>query len=359
MTESRSEPIPDPLDDPGAPSATTGTDEEARGPHLPDTVTRLRALVWVFLLLGAARLIWFVRESPPVAPYDLATIVTYGAAIAPSVVVVLFPAALLLRHPDATDRARTLLLGMVLFTIIEAMRVLNPPLRPIFEQLTPGSQETPYLVPLVLVYDAAIALLGSYALANIALGLAQARRYEDPSGARVVTAVMVVAVSLVAVGGIVSVSQLPLDEIPMTPTVIAYLISSLLLSVAFAAAWAYVAAVAIRGAQSGEKPVSGWSVAAIGSGLIITAFAVRSVLVSVATPTPETQQLITNIGYALSITVAIGYLGMLVALFLGLPALDDVEASSDEEGVDDEGVDNEATDSEALAELGGAEVEPA
>jgi hypothetical protein len=162
---------------------------------------------------------------------------------------------------------------MVLFTIVEAMRVLNPPLRPIFEQLTPGSQETPYLVPLSLVYDAAIALLGSYALANIALGLAQARRYEDPSGARVVTAVMVVAVSLVAVGGIVSVSQLPLDEIPMTPTVIAYLVRAAQRGVR-----RRVGLCRRRGhpwCAGYEKPVSGLA-GRDRSGLIITAYAVRS-----------------------------------------------------------------------------------
>ena len=34
---------------------------------------------------AVGRLIWFVRESPPVAPYDLATIASYGAAIVPSV----------------------------------------------------------------------------------------------------------------------------------------------------------------------------------------------------------------------------------------------------------------------------------
>jgi hypothetical protein len=334
VTDPGADPITDHLDDRDAPSPTTGTYPEARGPHLPDTVTRLGAFVWVFLLLGVARLIWFVRESPPVAPYDLATVVTYGSAIVPSVAVVLLPAALLLRHGDALHRARTLLLGTILFTVVEALRVLNPALQPIFEQLTPGSEETPYLVPLALVYNAAIGLLGSYAIANIALGLARARRYEDPSGTRIVSAAMIVAVSLVAVGGVVAVSLLPLDEIPMTPTVILYLASTVVLSVVFAASWAYLAAVTIRGAGAGELPESGWSAVAIGSGLIIAAYVVRSVLVAV-TPTPDTQPLFTTIGHMWSLMVALGYLGFLVGLFLGLPSLDDVDA----EDVDDEGLD--------------------
>jgi hypothetical protein len=323
---------------PDAPSPTGDTIPEARGPHLPDAVTRLGALVWAFLLLAVARLIWFVRESPPVSPFDLATIVTYGAAIVPSVVVMLLPAALLLRHGDAPDRARTLLLGTVLFVLVEGMRVLNPPLQAIFEQLTPGSDETPYLVPLALVYNAMIGLLGSYAVANIGLGLARTRRYEDPPGAAIVTALVVVAVSLVAVGGVIAVSQLPLDQIPMTPTVILYLVSTVFLSTLFAASWAYLASAAIRGTRAGELPASGWTAAALGGGLIITAYTARAVLV-VFTVTPETQSLFTNLDAALSVTVALGYLGLLIGLLLGLPSLDEVVDDVADEDADGEGVD--------------------
>lgn len=343
MTETSAETITGLPDGPDAPSPTSDTMPEARGPHLPDTVTRHGALAWAFLLLAVARLIWFVRESPPVAPYDLATIVSYGAAIVPSVVVVLLPAGLLLRHGDAPSRARTLLLGTVLFVLVEGMRVLNPPLRPIFEQLTPGSEETPFLVPLALVYNAVIGLLGSYAVANIALGLARARRYEDPPGAAVATALMVVAVSLVAVGGVIAVSQLPLDQITMTPTVILYLVSTVFLSTLFAASWAYLAAVAVRGARAGELPESGWTAAALGGGLIIAAYTVRAVLV-VFTVTPETQALFTNLGFALSVTVALGYLGLLIGFLLGLPSLDEVDDDVLDDDADGEAVDDDSLD---------------
>ena len=341
-------------------SPTSDTIPEARGPHLPDAITRFGALVWGFLLLAVARLIWFVRESPPVAPYDLATIVTYGAAVVPSVVVVLLPAALLLRHRDAPDRARTLLLGTVLFVLVEGMRVLNPPLQPIFEQLTPGSEETPFLVPLALVYNAAIGLLGSYAVANIALGLSRARRYEDPPGAAIVTAMMVVAVSLVAVGGVVAVSQLPLDQIPMTPTVILYLASTVLLSTLFAAAWAYLAAVTIRGTRAGELPASGWTAAALGGGLIIAAYTARAVLV-VFTVTRETQPVFTSLGSALSVTVALGYVGLLTGLILGLPSLDVVDDDVGDDDADADGFDDERVDDEGFdgVDQRGAGVEPA
>jgi hypothetical protein len=197
------------------------------------------------------------------------------------------------------------------------------------------------------VYNAAIGLLGSYAVANIALGLARARRYEDPPGAAIVTAMMVVAVSLVAVGGVVAVSQLPLDQIPMTPTVVLYLVSTVFLSTLFAAAWAYLAAVTIRGARAGELPASGWTAAALGGGLIIVAYTARAVLV-VFTVTPETQPLFTSLDSALSVTVALGYLGLLSGLILGLPSLDVVDDEVEDEGFDDERVDDEGVDDEGF-----------
>ena len=309
---------------------------EARGPHLPDAVTAIGAYVWSFVLLAVARLVWFVRESPPAAPYDVASVLTYAAGVVPSVVAILLPGALLLRHPDAADRARTLLFGAVLFAVVEGMRVLNPPLQPVFEQLTPGDEATPFLVPLALLYNAAIGLLGAYALANMGIGLARARRYEDPAGASVVGAIMIVAVSLVAVGGIVSVSQLPLDQIEFTPTVIVYLPSTILLSVLFAAAWAYLAAAAIRGARAGELPEAGWAAAATGGGLVIAAYTVRSVILGV-TPSPDLQPLFLSIHEALSVTVALGYLGLLLGMLLGLPSLDQPEEVDEgDEGEEDD-----------------------
>ncbi len=305
---------------------------EARGPRLPEAVTRYGAIVWIFVVLGLARLIWFLRESPPVEPIDLATIVTYGAAVVPAVTVVLLPAALLLRHPEAPERARTLFVGTVLFAIVEGLRVLSRPLQPVFEQITPGDDATPFLVPLALIYNAAVVLLGSFAIASIGLGLARTRRYEDAAGSRIGTATMIGAVVLVAVGAVVSVSQLRLDGIPMTPTVILYLVSGVVLSVVFAAAWAYLAAVTIRGARAGERPESGWTWAAVGSGLIIAAYVTRSLLVNVSA-TPESQTMFLNIGYVLTITVGTGYLAFLAGLLLGLPSLADAD-NADEADAD-------------------------
>ena len=324
--------------------APTETAPEARSPHLPDAITRLGMYFWVFVMLAVARLIWYLRMSPLENPTDPGALVGYVAGITPSIVAILFPAALLLRHPEATTRARTLVVGLVLFAVVEGLRVLILPLQPIFEDLTPGSPETPFLVPLALIYNGAIGLLASFAVANIGLGLARARQYEDASGVQLLGATMVTAVSLVAVGGVLSVNQLPLDEITMTPTVVIYLGSTVILSVLFAASWAYVASVAIRGARAGELPEPGWRIAATGGGLIITAYAIRSLLVIPGSPGPDTQALFTALASWLSIAVAIGYLAILAALLRGLPSLVEAEEEGDEDELEADDDAGEAED---------------
>lgn len=321
----------------------TDSATEARGPHLPDAITSLGMYFWVFVLLAVARLIWFVRMSPLDNPADLGALFSYIAGITPSIVAILLPAALFLRHPEATTRARTLVIGLVLFAAVEGLRVLILPLQPIFEQLTPGSAETPFLVPLALIYNGAIGLLASFAVANIGLGLARTRRYADASGVQLLGAAMVTAVSLVAVGGVLSINQLPLDEITMTPTVVVYLASTVILSVLFAASWAYLATVTIRGSRAGELPEPAWRLAATGSGLIIAAYAIRALLVIPGSPGPDTQPLFTALASWLSIAVALGYLALLVGFLRGLPSL----AEADEE--DDEDEEEEADDESAEA----------
>ena len=159
--------------------------------------------------------------------------------------------------------------------------------------------------------------------------------------------------------------QLRLDAIPMTPTVIAYLVSSVALSVIFAAALAYLAAVTIRGARAGERPESGWTLAAVGAGLIIAAYTTRSWLVNV-TPTPESQSLFLNIGYVLTITTALGYMALLGGLLLGLPSLDEVDdEEGDEDAIDEDAIDeddvsaSEGVPLDASADPSGARIEPA
>lgn len=305
--------------------------EEPRGPHLPDALAGIPAPAWIFTLLAVVRLIWFVRETNLGPAPEPSTIASFIAGVIPSVVVVLLPAALLVRHPDAPSRARSLFLGTALLAVVEGLRVLSTPLQPVFEQLTPGSEETPFLVPLALLYGAAAGLLGTFAVANVGLGLGQARRYEDRSGTRPIGVAVALIVILVAVARVVAVIALPWDEIPMTPTVIVYIPSTVVLGVLSVAAWGYLAATSVRGARAGEEPKSGWTIGSIGSCLVVGAFALSAAL-SFATPTADSQPFFTSLSLLNAVTFALGYVGLLGGLLLGMPSLDELG----DEGFEDE-----------------------
>lgn len=308
---------------------------EARGPHLPDALLGIPVMARLFILLAVARFIWFVLEADLGPAPALSTLASFVAAIIPSVVAILLPAALLVRHPDAPSRARTLFLGTVLFAVVEGLRALGTLLQPVFERLTPGSEETPVLVPLALVYGALGGLLLAFAVAKVGLGLAGARRIEDVPGMRRLELGLVVTVILIAVARVVSVSQLPLDQIAITPTVILYQVSAVVLGVASIAAWGFLTATAVRGARAGETPERGWSMGARGTVLVIAAFGLVAVL-TVFRPTAESQPFWSTLGLLASTLHALGYMGLLTGLLLGMPSLDDPDHDPAAEGTDDD-----------------------
>ena len=295
--------------------------QEPRGPLLPDVLMALSTTAWVFLLLGVARLIWFVREWN-LAPSPIGAL-TFAATVVPAVGAVVIPAALALRHPDAPLKAPWLFVGTVLLAAVEGMRVLSRPLEPIFEQVAPGAPETPFLVPLAILYSAVAGLLGAVAVGAIGRGLSVARRYGDRSSNRPVVALVAGAVMLIAALRLVALGQLGWDQVPLTPVVIVYVGSTALLGILSVAAWGYLTAMAIGGARAGEDPELGWLLAAVGAGMVIGAFAANGAL-GLVTATPESTTLWQNIGLVISLGFAFGYLAIVAAFLLGLPSLDPV-----------------------------------
>jgi len=316
------------LDDRFEPRDLDPTPPEARGPRLPDAVTAVSFGTWFFVLLALARLIWFVRETELGPSPGVAVLLGYVGGFVPATVAILLPAALLFRHPDAAMTARTLLVGTILFAAVEGMRVVGPILQPVFEGVTPGSEETPYLVPLALLYTSAQGLIATFAVANIGLGLAQARRYLDRPGTLAIAIVAAVVVVAAAAARVITVSRLPFDQIPMTPTVAVYLASAIILGILSISAWGYLAATAARGARGGEEPGAGWFAAAVGAWAILAAFAVGAIA-NLAQPTPETQDVFTTLIQAISLVYTVGYLALLAGLLLGLPSLESLEEDTD------------------------------
>lgn len=327
---------------PAAPwAAESGAAEpwtEPRGPHLPDAMARIPRLAWPFILLAAARLAWAVNQADFGPVPELSRIVSYVIGSIPPMVAVLLPVALVFRQPDAANRARTLLVGAILIAVAEGLMVLAGPLGPIFEQLTPGSAETPFLIPVSIGYDALASLVGTFGVANLALGLAQARRYEDRAGARVIAVVFSVVAVLIAASRIVEVTQLSFGQFPMTPTLVAYIGTTVALGILAVFAWCYLAATVVRGVRAGEEPGSGWTAGALGAGLVVVAslfFAALLFIAALIRPTPDTQPLYEAVGRATSGADALGYLFLLGAFAAGLPSLDEVEVEEEVRGDDD------------------------
>ena len=341
------------VDDLDADIPPTDEVDEPRGPHLPDILDRIPYGTLIFCILALARLVWYVREEQLGPAPTLATWIGYVGGLVPAVAAVLLPAALLLRHPDAPTRARSLVLGTILFAAAEGMRVLGPQLQPYFEELTPGSAETPYLVPLTLLYTSIQGLVATYGVAEMGIGLGRARRFLDAAGKRLIIGLAAAVVLVAGAARILAVAQLPFDQLPMTPTVAVYLASSIVLGILSIAAWAFLAATVARGARSDEDPETAWAVGALGTALILAVFLVSSLL-SLLRPGEGLQDLFTTISQVLSISYLLGYLGLLGAFLLGMPSLeplDDEEADvgdPDAEDLDDEL--DELDDEEELAE---------
>jgi hypothetical protein len=175
------------------------------------------------------------------------------------------------------------------------------------------------------------------------LGLSRARRYDDGGTDR--TAVFVAAAAVLAtVIGIVSIARLDFSLIPVSATLILYVGSAVALGVIRVVVWALLVAITARGWWAREQPVTGWLLAAVGTGLVLLGIAVVNVasLVQIAT-----EPLLTIYSYAVSAAFAVGHLCLLGAFLVGLPSLDDADASEaadDEDDDDEEDVDDDDDD---------------
>jgi hypothetical protein len=290
---------------------------------------RIHALAWLFIALAIADVIWYTVNASFDSTTGVADRVVYAIQIVPSVSVFLMPAALLIRHPDATWRARTLVLGLFLVAISQALLIVSTPLQTIFAALTPASPELPIIWSSAL-YDDFTSLIFAFGLAYMALGLSQVRRYEGRSRSLTLLFVTVLAIFGTVVG-IVSVARIDLGTLTMSPGLAFYLASIVIFGVVRIVAWGYLTAAAAGGATAGEEPAAGWRLATLGGGAVLAALMLVNLggLFEIADQTLDTIY-----GYVTIVLYALGLLFLLVAFIVGLPAMD-VEPDDDAEG--DEG----------------------
>ncbi len=345
---------PAPLETEGAPPEPTDdltTDERwlpPRGPHLPDALGVLPLAAWIFVVLAVARLAWGLREADfgaVVDPWRVGQVVLFGM---PSAVSILLPAALLTRHRDAPSRLRAVFIGVVLLASVEGLRLLGTPLEPFFEWLTPGDEAATFLVPSALAYQVVLNLTGAGAVAAVSLGLTRERRFADRSSSWPVSAVLAVLVVLVAVTGIGSVSRLSYEQLPLTPTVVAYIVTTVVLNVVSAASFGYLTATTTAGMRAGEDPARGWRFGALGAWLVIGSLATLGAL-GLVPSTPDSASLLGNVFLLIQGVFAVGFLALLGGFALGLPRLDPI-ADEDDGGASD--ADEEDARHDAGVEVG-------
>ena len=141
-----------------------------------------------------------------------------------------------------------------------------------------------------------------------------------------------------------------------SPILALYFGSTVVLRTLFVVAWAGVAVTAGAGARAGEDPDRAWWLAAVAGWLMVGALAIATV--SGPIQDPRIQDWFTAIQYSITILFAAGHLGLLVAFFVGLPSLDEVEDAADHdeaEAADADEAEEEAADVDPDAEPAGAE----
>ncbi|MDO8484179.1 MAG: hypothetical protein Q7S35_04470 [Candidatus Limnocylindrales bacterium] len=301
---------------------------EARGPHVPDPLGRIPGLAWIFIVLAVGRM-WLLIDSASLGPApEFLTFANFVMGAIASVAALLLPAVLLIRHPDAASRARTLLLGAILFAVGEGLQVLGERLWPFFLGLTPQGDDLPYLFPLAIGYNGLASLIATSALAGIGLGLARARRFGNRGATRSVTLLVLLPAGLLVVSRIVTANQLLPGEPRLTPDAILYASSTVVLGILSILAWAYLALTALRGRLAGEEPRIGWSLGALSAVLALAASEVFAALAIVALP----ELSVTGYLFLLSGLFALGPLALLAAFAFGLPSLESAVAPAAEAG---------------------------
>ena len=290
-----------------------------------------RWLAVVFVVFALIDLVWWIVTATFDADPSPVDIATYGLQIVPSVAGVLFPAALLARHPDAIARARTLLVGTILFALGEALLVLSTPLESCFESATPPSVDQPGLVPLAAIYNGLISVVFAASLLSMAAGLTQARRFEDRSGWLTLLFVPIMTV-FGTVFGVLSAATGNLDGVTLSPVLAIYVGSSVFFGVLRNVVRASLRTSLWRGWRAGEDPLEGWGLGMLGAGFVI----VTLVLLNLGgVLDPQNPDFNTVYGYVTVVSYGIGHVLLLAGFLVGLPALDweddDLEETTDED----------------------------
>jgi hypothetical protein len=273
---------------------------------------------WLFLALAIVSTGLAIQTASTAGIKDSATLSAAVLRGIPTAVAFLIPAALFLRHRDVWTTDRVLVLGTVLFGVVELLQYASPGLTAWFDTIIPPDPTSYLPSPLNVSSNVIVGLLGALAPAATGRGLLAARKYEDSRRSRVWW-LIVAALTLVAgVTNILLLVNLSLD-IPDDTVVVYFWLTVLTVVVSLISVfgWAYLAGVTLVGWQSYEEPGAGWGIGALGSGVVLAGLAASGIVAAVNV---FGQQLPGELSLLFLGAFALGYLLLIVAFFAGLPA---------------------------------------
>ena len=283
---------------------------EARGPHLPDALTRVPPLAYVFaviaLLLGWQA--WQSATTSPLSPLSDA-MVLFARGLVPSAVIPLIGVVLLLRQPDARRTLRLLLFGIGLLTAHELIVAFSAPLRELLRQ---GADFSELETPGELALRVFSGLLMVFGLLYVGAGLSATRGPHRHAAERLIAAWLATLAAIGVVLSLYAMTTLRLDDYPAGVLVSVVVASVLEALITFA--WVYLASVVIGGWLAGDRPRRAWIIAGIGGGSIL---AVRLIGVVASMVVDEVTF---PIFFVLAYADIIGWLVLIVGFVLGLPA---------------------------------------
>ena len=288
---------------------------EARGPHLPDVLTRQSP--WVYLFVGAALLhavlgIW--ELSGRGLPIDVDAILQVRFRI-DDALVSLLGAALFVRHPDARRTRPLLAFGLGLLMLSTLLSVARGPIEGLLNGLAPTDDVTAFATPSSIAYSVFSSLVEIAGIVYVAAGLSSTRERDPGRGQRL-------ALILLATMGIVIVllpyAVIRIDR-QLTPADWPAFGLTIGIALLNALAWAYLIATALGGWLSSEQPRPAWASVSI-CGLIILAIQLLSTLTLIAanlrSEPLQSSGLFTLIGFATTFVWVL----FLAAFAIGLPA---------------------------------------
>jgi hypothetical protein len=308
---------------------------EARGPHLPDAVMRLSPWAIAFVAVAIAQL-WFGYRAwaGQFAIPQPDTVPLLAHYLIPSAIVPLFGAALFIRHPDARRTMPALVFGLVLLTIVQLLTSIDAPIRAILDGLS--SPDDGPVSPANVAYAVFRSLLQLFAILYIAGGLSEARRATPSAAQRPLTLWLGALAVIGTVVSIASVAQFGIDL--SGPGGALVLAIDIALALFTSIVWAYLVAVTVGGVLAGDAPTMAWRLAALGTAIIFVFRLLAGIVIGVGEPWTS---LVVLGGYV----ALAGWLLILVAFWLGLPALADAAVTADAAAADAGAAGSPTTDS--------------